>query len=600
VSKIFDTGAVVVNWNTCQHLLNCIASFLSAGVLPENLVVVDQGSTDGSIEQLCAQYPQIRFYVLQENHGYGHAANTGSALLKTRYVIISNADVVLEKGTIEKLHFFMEQDAQIALIGCQHKDGNGNSRTRYSRTTMLRGLFLEIMPSNFRGLWRAFEERYKKNSLPQNTNYIEGAFLFLRYSQFDAIGGFDEGFSFFFEDADLPLRLRTSGFKVVHVPSVSIIHYGGESFVQVQERQKKEFYRNFLRFYHRHALRRAVWMKRIYSFWFRIFAKWIELCNHVISINRIPNNYFQQILKAFTATQSEEHHLQPFVSIIIPTYNRPECVVGLLTALMEQTYPSFEVIVVDQSDAVKQVSREVIHVPYPLKVVYSKYPNRSNAKNIGIRLAMGDILLFCDDDIIPSPKMVEIHVRNHRDATIGGVSCRVIEENLLPLISTDICRVIWYGRMKDGFQSDVSCDTETMVGGNMSIKRVVLQEVGYFDSIFRGTSIFEEQDVSERLRSLGYRIRFTNETTIRHIPQNTGNVLLQRNATAHYYRDFHHNEIVFFLKNRNHLCMMFVIPFCVLRTIKKTLQFGLSLSESYCILSGIGQGIKRFYWSLKC
>jgi hypothetical protein len=55
---------------------------------------------------------------------------------------------------------------------------------------------------------------------------------------------------------------------------------------------------------------------------------------------------------------------------------------------------------------------------------------------------------------------------------------------------------MWYGRMKDGFQSDVSCDTETMVGGNMSIKRAILQEIGYFDAVFKGTAIFEEQDIS--------------------------------------------------------------------------------------------------------
>ncbi len=595
-----DIGVVIISWNTCQHLLNCVASFLSDGVLLKNLIVLDQGSTDGSVEQLRVQYPQIRFCVLNENLGYGHAANTGSTLLTTRYVVISNADVIVEPGAIETLCSFMEQDALIALLGCQHKDGNDNSRTRFSRTTVLRGLLLEIVPNNFRGIWREFEERRKNISLRQNVNYVEGAFLFLRRSHFNAVGGFDEGFSFFFEDADLPFRLRTSGFKVMHVPSVSIIHYGGASFTQVQERHKIEFYRNFLRFHRRHALRRAIWMKRIYSLWFRLLAKWIESRNHILSVHRFSNNYFQQIANALTVIQSEEQRLQPFVSIIIPTCNRPECVLHLLTALKEQTYTSFEVIVVDQSSATQQVSRQGISVPYPLKLLYSAYPNRSNAKNIGIRNATGDILLFCDDDIVPSPKMMEVHVKNHRDTTIGGVSCRIIENDLPPLMSTDICRVLWYGRMKDGFHSDVCCDVETLVGGNMSIKQTVLQEAGYFDAIFRGTSIFEEQDVSERLKSLGYRIRFTNETTIQHIPQKTGNVLLQINATAQYYRDFHHNEIIYFLKNRNHLCMMFVIPFCVLRTIKKTLQFRLSLSESYCILSGIGQGIKRYYWSLKC
>jgi len=243
--------------------------------------------------------------------------------------------------------------------------------------------------------------------------------------------------------------------------------------------------------------------------------------------------------------------------------------------------------------------RQGIPVPYPLTIIYSAYPNRSNAKNIGIRHAIGDILLFCDDDIIPSHEMVEVHIRNHRDARVGGVSCRIIENDLPPLKSTDICRVTWYGRMKDGFQSDVSCDVGTLVGGNMSMRCEILHEMGYFDANYRGTSIFEEQDLSERLKNLGYRIHFTNETTIVHQPQTNGNVNLQHSETAKYYFNFNHNEILYFLKSRNHTLLLFVIPFCILRAIKKSIQFQLSISEGYRILYGIVDGIKTYYRSLK-
>jgi glycosyltransferase involved in cell wall biosynthesis len=63
-------------------------------------------------------------------------------------------------------------------------------------------------------------------------------------------------------------------------------------------------------------------------------------------------------------------------------------------------------------------------------VIYSDYPKLTNARNIGIRHAKGDLILFCDDDIIPSSKMIEVHVKNHNIDAVGGVSCRVIEEDL--------------------------------------------------------------------------------------------------------------------------------------------------------------------------
>ena len=166
-------------------------------------------------------------------------------------------------------------------------------------------------------------------------------------------------------------------------------------------------------------------------------------------------------------------------------------------------------------------------------------------------------------------------------------------------VTTDICYVTWYGRMKDGYQSDVSCDVGTLVGGNMSMQRDILHEIGYFDANYIGTSIFEEQDISERLKNMGYRIHFTNETTIVHQPQNNGNVNLQNIDTSQYYYNFNHNEILYFLKNRNHLLLLFVIPFCILRAFKKTIQFHLSVSESCRILYGIVDGVKKYHHSLK-
>jgi len=259
----------------------------------------------------------------------------------------------------------------------------------------------------------------------------------------------------------------------------------------------------------------------------------------------------------------------------------------------------FEVLVVDQShEPDVELQREIQSLSYPITVLHSDYPHRSNAKNIGIRNAKGSVILFCDDDILPSNEMLEVHIKYLREKDLGGVSCRIQEENLPSCNSTDICYVTWYGRMKDDYQSNVSCDVGTLVGGNMSLRKDVLHETGYFDANYQGTSIFEEQDLSERLTYLGYRIYFTNDTTLLHQPQKEGNIDLQHRAPSQYYHDFHHNEILFFLKNRNHFLLVFVIPFCILRTMKKTIQFHLSLAESYHMFSGIWDGMNTYYRSL--
>ena len=133
----------------------------------------------------------------------------------------------------------------------------------------------------------------------------------------------------------------------------------------------------------------------------------------------------------------------------------------------------------------------------------------------------------------------------------------------------------------------------------MSVRASVLRRVGCFDPIYRGTSIFEEQDFSERLRHLGYRILFTNETTVFHHPQSGGNVEQKKSQPGSYYRTFHHNETVFFLKNRDRLTLPFMVGFCALRSLKQTLLHRLPLRQAFSIFGGVLEGFRSYYASLR-
>ncbi len=128
----------------------------------------------------------------------------------------------------------------------------------------------------------------------------------------------------------------------------------------------------------------------------------------------------------------------------------------------------------------------------------------------------------------------------------------------------------------------------------MSVKKPALREAGYFDSSFRGTAIFEEQDLSERLRDLGYSILFTNHASVYHIPQPGGNLDARLADPVGDYRDFHHNEIIFFLKNRNHLLLLFVVPFCMLRSIRQSIKYHRPALDALRMFSGVVQGWQTY------
>ncbi|MEX2189363.1 MAG: hypothetical protein WEB33_01565, partial [Bacteroidota bacterium] len=111
--------------------------------------------------------------------------------------------------------------------------------------------------------------------------------------------------------------------------------------------------------------------------------------------------------------------------------------------------------------------------------------------------------------------------------------------------------------------------------------------------------IFEEQDYSERIRSLGQSILFTNECAVWHFPQKKGNLDTRKTFPVEYYRDFHHNEMLYFLKNRPRIFLVLVIPFCLLRSFRQAGIGGVGLRGAWTMFAGVFEGIASYYRSLR-
>jgi GT2 family glycosyltransferase len=416
--SVQDVGAVIVNWNAGAYLENCLRSFLLEGVLVRNIVVVDHGSSDDSVGIVRQHFPEVRVIIDTRNPGYSTAINHGTRHLSTPVFVVSNPDIVVQEGALSEILRSFQSDGTVALAGCKLVDQYGNDATRFSRTSVTRAVLLLIVPSNFRGYWRAHEQRVHNWKQPFEVSYVEGAFMVIRRTVFDAVGGFDEDFSFFFEDADFPLRLRKSGWKVVHIPGASVTHLGNASFSKVPVRRTVEFYKNILLLYEKHSYRRFLWLRRILflivktklSLFSILRLGSLRLVAQKIEINRELLQVFHQYRVERNSRAKEElpiHDGQnedrgPLVSVIIPTYNRVDCLLQLLDVLKRQTYQNFEVLVVDQSDMVDEAKeRSYRSFGSKLKVLHSHTRGRSLAKNLGIGKARGDLLLFCDDDVIP-------------------------------------------------------------------------------------------------------------------------------------------------------------------------------------------------------
>lgn len=591
-----DCTVIVVNWNTRDDLRECLLSLRDQGEI-QSITVVDQGSTDGSVPMVRTEFPGVNV-LLQDNEGYGAALNAAAKESGGEYLIFSNADIVVGAGCVQALLTQLRKDPQVGLVGPRVVNPAGKQATRFSRTTLVRTLLLEITPNVFRGALRDVEQKWRTRATPCPVKYVEGAFVAVRRSVFEGIGGFDEGYSFFYEDFDLSLRMRRSGFKVLHVPTATVAHKGSRSFSQVPAKHAAEMTRGILLFYSRHAPRRVIWLR--VGLWAILWTKKILFQGAAIaSIQRfrLRKGYCESKLEVLRNTVPKRRLATgASVSVIIPTRNRP-CVLDLLERLRDQTFQDFEILVIDQSDPGRWANIDSAGFNGRLRIIRSTITGRSNARNLGIYHARGSLLIFCDDDILPPLEFVGTHVLLHGDG-VGGVSLRHTEPGLPYVTTKNMCRITWYGRMIDNYQSDVTAYIETLTGPNMSFTSETQLQTGLFECGLNGTSIFEEQDFSERLRATGHKILFSNLLSFLHLPQTNGNKSLRSIDPAGYYRSFHHNEIFFFLKNRPRIQLVAVIPFCLLRSVKQTMIYKRPLGDAWTMFRGVFDGMSSYYRGL--
>lgn len=282
------------------------------------------------------------------------------------------------------------------------------------------------------------------------------------------------------------------------------------------------------------------------------------------------------------------------VSIVIPTYNRERCVLDLINCLLRQDYDNFEILVIDQSDVLSDEKRKVIkEYPDLIRYYWIEDRGRSLAKNYGILEASGEIILFCDDDIIVPENFISTHASAYGDTSIGAISCRLVEEGQPALPIRKPLRTTFYGRLINKPYSTFSGFVTSLNGGNMSFRKEVLDKVGFFEENFIGTSMVEEPDIAYRILKCGYRLYFNASITIFHYPQYNGNIAEMKEKRSDWFYFYFFNLCIFYGKYQRWWNLVFVFIYCVVLSLKHVVQYKLGFRNYKRMVSGYFDGVKR-------
>ena len=257
---------IIVNYNAKYFVEQCLHSVEAATRgLEKELFVVDNHSSDGSIDYLRPRFPEVQFIANQENPGFAKANNQAIRLCTGEYVLLLNPDTVVGEESLRSLCYFLDEHPEAGGLGVKMIDGHGQFLVESKRSfpspwvsfCKLFGLST-LFPNS--PLLARYALRYLPADKTHEVEVLAGAFMLMRHEALDKIGLLDEDFFMYGEDIDLSYRLVLGGYKNYYLPE-RLLHYKGECTKHNDMKYIRAFYGAMSIFFRKYYPRSSVWMQ---------------------------------------------------------------------------------------------------------------------------------------------------------------------------------------------------------------------------------------------------------------------------------------------------------------------------------------------------
>jgi GT2 family glycosyltransferase len=229
-----DLSIIIVSYNTRDFLSECLSSIeenISEKISYE-VIVVDNASTDDSVEYIGVNFPQVLLISSSQNVGFSKANNLGVKKSHGRYVLFLNPDTVIYKNVLEHMVDFMDAHPKAGASTCYLEMVNGKLDdathrgfpTPWNAVSYFSGL-AKIFPHSL--FFNGYNLGWKNLDNVHEIDALAGAFMLVRREAGEEVGWWDERFFFYGEDLDFCYHLKQNGWKIYFVPQVKILHYKG-------------------------------------------------------------------------------------------------------------------------------------------------------------------------------------------------------------------------------------------------------------------------------------------------------------------------------------------------------------------------------------
>jgi N-acetylglucosaminyl-diphospho-decaprenol L-rhamnosyltransferase len=241
---------VVVTYSPGEALQGFVDSLRRATTRPVDVVLADNGSTDGVPERVIADAEDVRLLRTGGNIGYGPAVNAGLVDRRTGWALVANPDIRFEDGAVDELLEVARRWPRAATVGPAIRTPEGelypSARELPSLATGIGHALLGwVWPAN---PWTARYRREREAPRERPAGWLSGACLLVDLEAFHSVGGFDPGYFMYFEDVDLAGRLGRRGWLHVYAPSAVVVHEGGHATRRNPHRMQRVHHTSALRY----------------------------------------------------------------------------------------------------------------------------------------------------------------------------------------------------------------------------------------------------------------------------------------------------------------------------------------------------------------
>ena len=304
--------SIIISSFNCQtDLLNCLASIYQFP--PDGdfeIIVVDNASSDQSVEFIRDQFPEVKLIVNPLNLGFAAANNQGAKNASGDYLFFLNPDTIFDNSdAFTLIHRCIgvkaddDEQEEIAIVGPKLIDRNGGFQWSCGSIPSVFNMIFDKplaliyrwFGSHHKGsdpklgsdpnlalrLLSFFSYRYYQGQKPIEVGFVSGAAMMIKKSVFDELNGFDEKFFLYFEDVDLCLRAQKAGYKVIYSPTVEITHLCGQSQRERLKQKEEWYYQSQGYFFEKHKRR-----------WEQILVKFLSIPYRVLGIRSKINKYY--------------------------------------------------------------------------------------------------------------------------------------------------------------------------------------------------------------------------------------------------------------------------------------------------------------------